>query len=366
MARSPFFPDIFQLVAVVRLVARLRLGILGTGFINEAYHMPALREIPDVEVVAVYGKTEAKTSEFAKRCGIPKYYFGDRGLDAICKDQLIDAIDVGLPNFLHLEAVTKAAENHKAVICEKPLGRTAAEARQMLDAAKRAAVVHCYAENQVFMPKARYVMNLIKNGSIGKITSVRSREAHSGPHSTWFKTKNLAGGGVLLDMGCHTIELARQMIRKRPIEICAWTATLSHKIDVEDNCLTLVRYEGNELGQSEASWSAKGGLDVRFEIFGTEGTVFVDMTRETGLRVFTSGLGSGAVVEKADSTSGWLFPSLGEHQAYGFVEELTHFSKCITEDRAPLETFDDGYLVNLLIDAAYESVAERKWIVPRI
>ncbi len=345
-------------------MTRLRLGVLGTGFINETYHLPALRELPEVEVAAVFGKTESKTSDFARNWGIPKYYFGEGGLDSICKDSSLDAIDVGLPNFLHLEAVTRAAENHKAIICEKPLGRTAQEAGKMLDAAKRAGVIHCYAENQVFMPKARYVKDLIKAGAIGKVTSVRSREAHSGPHSMWFKTKDLAGGGVLLDMGCHTIELARQIIQKRPRDVCAWTATLSHKIDVEDNCLVLVRYDGNELGQSEASWSAKGGLDVRFEIFGTEGTIFVDMTRETGLRVFTTGLRGGAVVEKADSTSGWLFPSLGEHEAYGFVEELRHFSHCILHDKMPSETFQDGYVVNCLVDAAYESVSARRWIIP--
>ena len=345
-------------------MSRLKVGVLGTGFINDAYHLPALKEVPEVEVVAVFGRIEATTTDFAKKWSINKCYYGDNGLDAICKDQEIDAIDVGLPNYLHEDAVVRAVENHKAVICEKPLGRNGGEAKRMLDAAKRAGVIHCYAENQIFMPKALYVENLIKSGAVGKITSIRSREAHSGPHRSWFKTKELAGGGVLLDMGCHTIELARHLIKKRPREVLGWTATLSHKIDVEDNCLVLVRYEGDTLGQSEASWSAKGGLDVRFEVFGTEGTIFVDMTRETGLRVFTTGLGGGAVVEKADSTSGWLFPSLGGHQAYGFVEELRHFSDCIANDKMPKETFADGLTVNLLVDAAYESAEQRRWIIP--
>jgi len=294
-------------------LGNLKIGVLGTGFINEAYHMPALKEIQGVEVAAIFGRTEAKTSEFAKKWGIEKQYFGESGLDAICRDKEIDVIDVGLPNYLHLDAVTCAAENNKALICEKPLGRNAGEGRRMLDAARRAGVTHCYAENQIFMPKALYVEKLVRSGAVGKITSIRSREAHSGPHSSWFKTKELAGGGALLDMGCHTIELARHLIGKRPREVLGWIATLYHEIDVEDNCLTLVRYEGGTLGQSEASWSAKGGLDVRFEAFGTEGTIFVDMTRETGLRVFTTGISGGAVVEKTDSTSGWLFPSLGEH-----------------------------------------------------
>jgi predicted dehydrogenase len=345
-------------------MTKLKVGVLGTGFINEAYHLPAFSAIPDIEVSAVYGRTEEKTVEFVKKWGIPNRYFGPSGLEQICSDPELDIIDVGLPNYLHLDAVRIATDHHKAVICEKPLGRNSCEAKKMLDAAKRAGVIHCYAENQVFMPKAQYVRELIKNGAIGRITSVRSREAHSGPHSTWFKTKELAGGGVLLDMGCHTIELARKLIAKRARDVCAWIATLSHKIDVEDNCLALVRYEGETLGVSEASWSAMGGLDVRFEVFGTEGTIFVDMTRETGLRVFTTGKGTGAVVEKADATSGWLFPSLGEHEGYGFVAELRHFTDCIAKDKLPSETFEDGYVVNCLVDAAYESAAERRWIIP--
>lgn len=338
--------------------------MLGTGFINEAYHLPALKATPDVEVSAVFGRTESKTADFAKRWGIPGFYFGDSGLEKICSDQHLDVIDIGLPNYLHLDAVVHATDNHKDVICEKPLGRTAGEARKMLDAAKRAKVIHGYAENQVFMPKNLYVGELIKTGAIGKVTSIRSREAHSGPHSSWFKTKALAGGGALLDMGCHTIEQIRKLINKRPRDVCGWIATLSHNIDVEDNCLALVKYDGGALGESEASWSAKGGLDVRFEVFGTEGTVFVDMTRETGVRVFTTGQGSVQVVEKADANTGWLFPSLDEHESYGFVNEFRHFSDCITKDKTPSETFEDGYVVNALIDAAYESAEQRRWIIP--
>ena len=165
------------------------MGVLGTGFINDAYHLPSFRVIPDVEVTAVYGKTENKTTEFAKKWGIPKIYHGDSGLDAICKDSSLDVIDIGLPNFLHVKAAELAAENHKEIICEKPLGRTASEAKEMLSAAERYGVLHCYAENQVYMPKTEYVEGLLERGTIGRITSMRAREAHSGPHNAWFKQK---------------------------------------------------------------------------------------------------------------------------------------------------------------------------------
>lgn len=321
--------------------------------------MPALKEIENAEVVAIFGRSEAKTSNFAKRWGIPKIYYGSGGLEAICKDPEIDIVDVGLPNSLHLDATTVAAENHKAVICEKPLGRSAAEARQMVLVAKRYGVTNCYAENQVFMPKVVYAKKLIKQGTIGEITSVRAREAHSGPHSMWFRQKSISGGGVLLDMGCHTIELARFLIAKKPKEVCAWTGT-AKGMEVEDNSVVLVKYANGSLGQSENSWSAKGGLDVRFEVFGTEGSIFIDLTRETGMKVFTKSKMS--AVEKSDETRGWLFPSIREHETYGFVDELKHFVSCVARGSKPSETFDDGYIVNRLIDGAYESTRSRKWV----
>ncbi len=340
------------------------MGVLGTGFIHDAYHLPSFKEIPNVEVAAVYGKTENKTGEFAKRWGIPQIYFGDSGFEAICNDSSIDVIDIGLPNFLHMKAAETAAENHKAIICEKPLGRTASEAKQMLGAAERYGVIHCYAENQIFMPKTEYVKDLLKRGTIGKITSLRAREAHSGPHTPWFKQKALSGGGVLLDMGCHTIELGRHLVQQRPKDVASWISTLHHPIDVEDNCVVLVRYGGEQLAQSDNSWTAKGGLDVRFEIFGTEGTIFVDLTRETGIRVFTTG-STGPIVEKADAPSGWLFPSLREHETYGFVNELKHFTESIAKSEEPSETFRDGVIVNSLIDAAYSAAETKKWVAPQ-
>ena len=338
----------------------IRLGLLGTGFINEAYHMPALGEIENAKVVAIFGRSEARTSDFAKRWGIPKIYHGRGGLEAICKDPEIDIVDVGLPNSLHLDAATTAAENHKAVICEKPLGRTALEAREMVEAAQRYGVTSCYAENQVFMPKAVYAKKLIRQGTIGKITSVRAREAHSGPHAKWFKQKSISGGGVLLDMGCHTIELARFLIEEKPKEICGWTETFSRGVEVEDNCVVLVRYANGSMGQSENSWTAKGGLDVRFEVFGTDGSIFIDLTRETGIRLFTKLKTS--VVEKSDETSGWLFPSIREHETYGFVDEMKHFVSCVANGGKPSEAFEDGYVVNRLVDGAYESARSRKWV----
>lgn len=341
----------------------LKIGLLGTGFVQDTFHMPCYREIDMGNVVAVAGRTKDKTENFAKRWGIKKTYYGDNGSAQLCSDPEIEVVDIGLPNNLHMDAVIHAVENHKHVICEKPLGRNATEAKKMLEAAERYGVIHCYAENQVFMPQITRVKEFIDRQAIGKVFWVRSREAHFGPHSSWFWDPKLAGGGVLIDMGCHSVEVARYLIDRKPVEAYAWGATHVHKTEAEDNSLILVRYEGGELGQSENSWAAHGGLDLRFEIYGSEGAVFVDATRETGIRVFTVASEEAVdyVVEKAEAKRGWMFPIWREHEVYGYLAELQYFLSCIAEGRRPRENFNNGYVVNVVLDAGYQSMRTKTW-----
>jgi predicted dehydrogenase len=325
--------------------------------------MPAYSEIQVANVVAVAGRRKA--GEFAKRWNIGRVYDGDDAIDKLSKDSDVDVVDIGIPNNLHLPAIIAAAENHKHIICEKPLARNAAEAKKALDTVERQGVIGCYAESEVFMPQVTRAFQLIKNGAIGQVNWIRSREAHSGPHSKWFYDPELAGGGVLLDMGCHEIETVRCLVdKKNPREVTAWTANLVHKTKVEDNSLVLMRFEDGTVGQCENSWSAKGGMDVRMEVYGSDGAIYIDAGRETGIKLFTAAPEgrAGYIVEKADVGRGWMFPTWREHETFGFTHELRHFLECIAEGETPRETFKDGYVVNKIMDAAYEASTEKKWV----
>ncbi len=198
-------------------------------------------------------------------------------MKAAVNDPSVDAVVIGLPNNLHLEAVKLAASAGKAVLCTKPLGRNAAEAIKMLEAVEKAGVFHGYLEDLVYTPKTLKAINSVKAGSLGNVTWVRSRETHPGPHSDWFWTKEISGGGVLLDMGCHCIEIARNYIGKdiRPVEVISVADTLVKPIDAEDNALGWVRYENGAIGQFEVSWIFRGGMDLRDEVMGTEGTIWI-------------------------------------------------------------------------------------------
>ena len=136
-----------------------------------------------------------------------------------------------------------------------------------------------------------------------------------------------------------------------------------HDTKAEDNSIALIKYEGEELSQAENSWAAHGGLDLRFEIYGSDGAIFIDTTRETGIKVFTVAPEEkvGYVVEKAEAKKGWMYPIWREHELYGYLFELQHFISCIGRGEEPRETFQDGYIVNCMLDACYRSIKTRKW-----
>jgi predicted dehydrogenase len=338
----------------------VQIGLLGSGFVSEFY-MNGLAHVPDQDVTINYSKTERTAKAFAEKWGIPRWTTDMR--EVVGGD--VDLVLIGLPNFVHREAAILCAEAGKNVVCTKPLARTAAEAKEMLSAVREAGVLHGYAETEVFSPAVMKAEAAIRAGAIGKVLTVRSREAHIGPHSPWFWDKELAGGGAILDMGCHCIAAARYFIGKDvpPVAVMAWGDTLYHKekTTAEDNAVVLLKFRDGQLGQAEISWSSHGGLDLRNEVYGTEGTIFTDVTRGTPIQVFTlRGLG-GYVVEKAEAETGWVIPCVDEARVYGYHEEMSHFTECVRKNEMPRENFEDGYVTNVIVDAAYRSIRSGHW-----
>jgi predicted dehydrogenase len=192
---------------------------------------------------------------------------------------------------------------------------------------------------------------------------VRSREAHGGPHSDWFWNEELSGGGAVIDLGCHCVEIARSFIGKevRPVEVMCWGDTQVHPIAAEDHAIGLVRYENGAIGQFEVSWCFRGGMDLRDEISGTEGTIWLNHWLRTGMEMYTAVPQGDYVAEKAESESGWLFPVGDEPGALGYAEMFTDVFDAMDQQGKPREDFYDGYVVNAIIDAAYASMKSKRW-----
>jgi predicted dehydrogenase len=337
-----------------------KIAMLGTGLIGRFYTMSLQNFRGKDEIKVVCSSTSENAKKFAEEFGIPR---STDDMAAAIQDPEIDTVIIGLPNYLHKKAVLQAAEAGKAILCTKPLAMSGPEALEMLEAVEKAGVFHGYLEDLVYPPKTLKALQAVRRGALGKVLWARSRETHGGPHSDWFWTKELSGGGAIVDMGCHCIEIARNFIGKgiRPMEITCWADTQVHPIEAEDHAVGLVRYENGAIGQFEVSWTFRGGMDLRDEVSGTDGTIWLNHWMRTGFEMFT-GIGQGGyVAEKAEGDTGWLFPVGDEVGSLGYVEMFMDMFNSMDKDIKPMETFYDGYIVNTIIDAAYKAAESKKW-----
>ncbi|MBI1929010.1 Gfo/Idh/MocA family oxidoreductase [Candidatus Poribacteria bacterium] len=337
-----------------------KVTMLGTGLIGMFYTMSLHNQRGQDRVQVVYSRTEDRARRFAEEWGIPK---GTTNLAEAINDPETDVVVIGLPNNLHLQAVEMGAAVGKSILCTKPLGRTASEAKAMLDVVEKAGVFHGYLEDLVYPPKTLKSLQSVKNGAIGKVLWVRSRETHPGPHSAWFWDLEQAGGGAIVDMGCHCIEIIRNFVGKdnKPLEVMCWADTLVHPIQAEDHGIALIRFESGAMGQFEVSWAFRGGMDLRDEVAGTEGTIWLNHWLRTGFEMFTVGGQGGYVAEKAETETGWLFPVGDEVGELGYRDMFVEMLNAMDAGRAPMETFYDGYVVNAIIDACYRSAKSKQW-----
>ena len=336
------------------------ISMLGTGLIGDFYTATLHGQRGRDHVRVVFSRSEERGRAFQQRWSIDEH---TTDLKAAVEHPDTDVVVIGLPNYLHEEAVGLAAAAGKAVLCTKPLGRTAEEARRMLEVVEKAGVFGGYLEDLCYTPKTLKAVRSVEAGAIGDVTWVRSRETHPGPHSAWFWDGRLTGGGAIIDLGCHCIEIIRNFVGKgnRPVEVMCTIDTLVHPIDDEDNAIALIRFESGAIGQFEVSWTFRGGMDLRDEVAGTHGTIWLNHFLRTGFEMFSAGSDGGYIAEKSETSAGWLFPVGDEVAELGYVDMFSDMFDAMEGGRAPRETFYDGYVVNAVMDAAYESARTRAW-----
>ena len=330
------------------------VGIIGAGLIGEQ-HALAFTRVPAACVLGVVDIDPVAAARLAERCAIGDSYDDYRRL--LERDD-IDMICIGTPNYTHREIAVAAAEAGKHIVCEKPLARTMAEGDEMLAAADRAGVKLMYAELICFAPRYVRAKELMDEGAFGRVFQIKHGETHYGPHSEWFWNGDLAGGGVMMDMGCHSVEVIRWLYDKPPIEsVTAELGTFVHadRTDVDDHALVVIRFKGNRIGVVEGSWAKPGGMDDRLDIQGSAGTCHGDMMQQSSLFTY-SDVGYGYSVEKG-ATTGYSYTIAEEYYNYGMPQEMQHFTDAVLHDREPMETGRDGRVSLEVIYAAYRSAA---------
>lgn len=388
----------------------LRVGFIGSGFIAH-FHLQALTGVRNVEVTGVYSPTPARREAFAE--AVARLDLGTctahPSLEALLQAGDVDAVWILSPNHTRLDAMEVIAaeveagrSTVRAVACEKPLARTLKEARAMLALVERAGLNHGYLENQVFASAVTRGKEIIWRRAVpttGRPYLARAAEEHSGPHEPWFWQGALQGGGVLLDMMCHSVEVGRFLLTapgapRSSLTFKSATATVAvlkwsqpkyaadlagrmgasvdyTKRPAEDFARGMLVFQ-DETGQevvveATTSWAYVGpGLRIQLELLGPEYAMEFS-SLATGLKVFISRAVSGSegedLVEKQNAEQG-LMPVLeDEAGAYGYTAEDRHMVEAFRSGVPPLETFADGVEVTRMLMALYKSAEEGRTVL---
>ena len=359
-------------------VQPIGVGMLGYAFMGKA-HSNAYKTLAYMtwpppllpQLVAIAGRNEEAVAEAARRYGFSEYV---TDWHALVSDERVQLFDNSGPNNLHAEPTIAAAEAGKHVICEKPLGRDAAESYETWQRVEAAGVKHMCAFNYRFVPAVRLAHEIIESGDLGEITHFRGaylQEWGATDDALWRFDKEAAGSGALGDLGAHVIDLSRYLVGE--IEtVAALTATFQPGRTVDDAVEAVVGFEGGAVGTIEASRFAAGRKNAfRWEINGSKGSIAFDLERLNELQVHfaDSTPGKGAqgfrtvLVSEADHPfwEHWWPHGHIIGWEHSFVHELHHLLTAIRDDGdvAPHgATLEDGYRAAEVCDAMLRSAQE--------
>ena len=343
---------------------KIKIGIIGSKFAAD-FHADCYSRIPDkAEIRAVAAKDNLE--EFSAKWNIPDV---TEEYNDLMKRDDIDVISICVPNFLHHPIALAAAEAGKDIICEKPLGITGQECREIVAACEKANVKLFYAEDWCFAPALQRTVEVIKEGAIGKVLYVKAKEVHNGTHSPFAKNAKTCGGGSLIHLGIHPVGWALYLLgnegRNPVVEVAGFTNSGGEKNFVhkdnsgEDWGCGIMTFADGARVFVEGNYITVGGMDDKIEIYGTEGVIKTDLTFSSPVSVY-SRPGYGYSIEKADNTLGWTRPAVDEFYNLGYAKELEHFIDCIRNDIAPAwgVNGETGLKCIEIIEAMYRSSAE--------
>ncbi len=342
-------------------LGKVKVGIIGSGF-EADIHAASFQIMPEeAEVVAIASPTPGNADALARKYGIERVFLDYREM---LRDSDIEMVTIAAPNYLHACMTIDIARAKKHVLCEKPLCMTLEEADEMIDVCRREGVLLMYAEELFFTPKYVRAKEMADQGGFGNVYLVKQSEKHFGPHSSWFWDMERAGGGALMDLGCHGIAFCYWFLNRPKIKsvYCHLTTDVhGDKTSGDDNALCILTFENGATGIVENSWAKRGGMDDRIEVFGDEGLTYANLHMGNALPTFSL-RGYGYAVEKAESTSGWSYPVFDEHWNYGLPHEMRHFARCVRGKETPIATGEDGRVVMEALYAGYASAGEGRRI----
>jgi predicted dehydrogenase len=344
------------------MAKKLKIGIIGSGGIAQGAHMKGYAAIPDqCEMVAVCDVNPDTAKKAAEMFNVPKQYTDFRELLA---DKEIDAVSVATPNKYHLEPTVEALKAGKHVLCEKPLGMNAEECKQMCRTAKETGKLLQVGLNMRFSGQAQFLRKYIDNGHMGDIYYARAQALRRRGVPGWgvFINKELQGGGPLIDIGVHILDLTLTMmgypkpvsasgktwdtLGKNPDLWNAWGDYDRTKFTVEDFAVGLIKFDNGAVVVLESSFMANlDREEFKTQLFGTKAGADLKGWGSDALEIYT----------EQDQQLFNLKPANVGNVDSTHVEEVKAFVDAILNEKSSPVPGENGLILNAIFDALYKS-----------
>ncbi|MEF2247046.1 Gfo/Idh/MocA family protein [Paenibacillus sp. IITD108] len=350
---------------------KIRLGVVGTGNIFRHAHLEPLLAHPEVEIVALCDINKERAGNMASEHNIPAVYTDYN--EMLQKEQL-DAVDICTPNLYHSKVAIAALNAGLHVFCEKPDAVSPEEAQKMADAAKESGKVLMTMRNNRFTPNSQYLKALIADGQMGELYTGRCgwiRRRGIPGKGGWFTTKELSGGGPLIDLGVHFIDLTMWLMgNPKPVAVTGATyckfadnevADSAHSnfgekqengiFDVEDLAIGFIRFENGATLQIEFSWASNIGEEMNFiELRGTKSGFSL---KKDKLEIFSET--AGQLIDMKPVIKSKDISAHGEH--------LKHFVDVVQKRAEPILTPEHGVDMIKILSAIYKSAETGREVV---
>ena len=328
------------------MMDKIRWGIIGSGGIARKRTIPGMLLARNAECEAVMDVNETLLKEVQEQFGISRGY---TRVEELLAQKDIEAVYIATPVFCHKEQVQKAAEAGKHILLEKPMGLTAREGQEIIEICEKYGVKLGVGFMMRFHAVHRKVREMIEGGEIGQVVSAYAKFNCWSPVSNqkWRQTKAFSGGGAMMDMGIHCIDLLQYMTGMKATAVAAMSGNQIFAYpDVEDAASTLLRMENGAMFIVEANFNIPDSVGgCRFEIYGTQGRITAERTigqTETGiLRVST--------LENPEERE------IAYESGNMYTKEVEAFSKAIMENGTVPVTAEDGVFNQRIVEAVYES-----------
>lgn len=341
-------------------------GVIGAGGIARRRTIPEMIEASKkAELVAVMDVVREYAEECGRRFGA-KYWY--TSVQKLLLNPEVDAVYIATPNYLHRDQAIMAARAGKHVLCEKPLGRTVRECEEIVKECRQSGVKLGVAMMMRFHGLHRKIKELIEGGMIGRPVLARAQLTCWYPkiEGAWRQIPELSGGGSLIDMGAHCIDLLETLLSTRVKEVSAFQDTLVQDYDVEDTSVVLLKFENGAIGIIDNCFNIPDKASQnRLEIYGSEGSILAEgsIGQEPTGRGFLY-----RYPQKAyESEQRRIVEEIGAQEIKYepikmYAAEIDHFSECILEDREPEINGEVGLWNMKIISACYESARMKKVI----